>query len=99
MDDIKTTAAKLHEETAKKLEIAAKLHHDAAKHTASGNFEKAQDLATSAAEIDTVANRSALEAVDLYRQQAEDVANSKAEAAAEEAARVKKHDAKQADKA
>lgn len=98
MDDIKTAAAKLHEETAHQLEIAAKMHHDAAKHTASGNFEKAQDLATSAAEADTVANRHAMEAVDLYRHQAEDVAKHKAELAAEDAARVKKHEAKLAEK-
>lgn len=99
MTDIKADAAKLHEETAHQLEIAAKMHHDAAKQTASGNFQKAQELATFAAEADTLANRNATEAVDLYRHQAEEVAARKAEAASEEAARQRKHEAKAADKA
>lgn len=94
MTDIKTEAAALHEETAHQLEIAAKMHHDAAKQTASGNFQKAQDLATSAAEADTVASRHAMEAVDLYRQQADEVAARKTEAASDQAARQRKHDAK-----
>ncbi len=98
MTDIKATAAALHEETAHQLEIAAKMHHDAAKQTTSGNYAKAQELATAAAEADTVANRHAMEAVDLYRHQAEDVAAKKAETAAEDAARQKKHEAKLAAK-
>ena len=55
-------------------------------------------LATSAAEADTLANRHALEAVDLYRHHAEEVAEHKAELANEEAARAAKHEAKAAEK-
>ncbi len=94
MDDIKAGAAERHEQAAHHLEIAAKMHRDAAKQCSSGNYEKAQSLATSAAEADTVANRYALEAVDLYRHHADEVAGHKAELAAEDAARVAKHDAK-----
>lgn len=94
MDDIKATAAKLHEDAAHGFEVAAKMHHDAAKHCASGNYEKAEGLAVSAAEAEGVANRHAMEAVDQYRHHAETVAARKAEAASEEAARVAKHDAK-----
>ena len=97
MDNIKADAADHHEKAAHHLEIAAKMHHDAAKQCLSGNYEKAQSLATSAAEADTVANRHALDAVDLYRRHAEEVADRKAEAAGEEAARAAKHKAKAAD--
>ena len=96
MDDIKTTAAEHHEAAAHQLEVAAQMHRDAAKQCASGNFEKAQSLATSAAEADTVANRHAMQALDLYRHHSEEVAEHKAEVAAEEAARAAKHDAKAA---
>ena len=98
MDDIKAEAAKHHDEAAHHLETAAKMHRDAAKQCLSGNFAKAQSLATSAAEIDTVANRHAVQAVDLYRHHAEEVAEHKAEVAAEEAARTAKHTAKVADR-
>ena len=93
MDDIKATAAGHHNEAAHHLEIAAKMHRDAAKQCASGNFEKAQSLAMSAAEIDTAANRHAIQAVDLYRHHTEEVAARKAELAAEDAAREAKHEA------
>jgi hypothetical protein len=96
MDDIKATVAKHHEDASYQLDLAAKMHHEAAKHCGSGNFEKAEHLATSAAEADTVANRHAMAAVELYRHHAEEVAARKAEAASEEAARVAKHEAKQA---
>ncbi len=96
MDDTKANAAALHEQAAHHLEIAAKMHRDAAAQCLSGNYEKAQSLATSAGEADTVANRHAIEAVDVYRHHAEEVAAYKAEAAAEEAARVAKHEAKAA---
>lgn len=98
MDDIKAAAAGHHDEAARHLEIAAKMHRDAAKQCMSGNFEKAQSLATSAAEIDTVANRHAIQAVDLYRHHAEEVAGRKAELATEEAARTAKHEAKAVEK-
>ncbi len=97
MDDIKAGAAKHHEDAAHHLEIAAKMHHDAAKQCQSGNFAKAQSLATSAAEADTVANRHALEAVDLYRHHAEEVAGRDAELASEAAARAAKQEAKAAE--
>ncbi len=96
MDDIKATAADHHEQAAHQLETAAQMHRDAAHQCASGNFEKAQSLATSAAEIDTIANRHAVQAVDLYRHHAEEVAARKAEEASEEAARAAKHEAKAA---
>ena len=96
MDDIKAIAAKHHEDAAHGFEVAAKMHHEAAKHCASGNFEKAEGLATSAAEAEGVANRHSIEAVDQYRHHAEEVATRKAEAAGEAAARVAKHDAKEA---
>ena len=96
MDDIKAAAAKHHEDAAHHFEVAAKMHHDAAKHCASGNYEKAESLATSAAEAEGVANRHAMQAVNGYRHHAEEVASRQAEAAAEEAARVAKHDAKAA---
>ena len=38
MDDIKATAAKHHKEAAHGFEVAAKMHHEAAKHSASGNW-------------------------------------------------------------
>jgi len=95
MDDIKATAAKHHEEAAHQYDIVAKMHQEAARHCASGNFEKAEHLATTAAEADTVANRHAMGAVDLYRRHAQDLAERKAEAAAEDAARAAKHDAKE----
>ncbi len=96
MDDIKANAAAQHDEAAHHLELAAKMHRDAAKQCMSGNFEKAKGLATSAAEADTVANRHAMQAVDLYRHHAEEVAEHKAELATEEAARAAKHAAKAA---
>ena len=94
MDDIKTSTAKHHEDAAYQYEMAANMHREAARHSASGNFEKAEHLATSAAEADTAANRHAVGAMNLYRHHAEEVAARKAEAAAEEAARVVKHAAK-----
>ena len=94
MDDIKASAAKHHEDAAYQYEMAAEMHREAAKHCASGNFEKAEHLVTSAAEADTVGNRHAIEALDLYRHHTEEVAARKAEAAAEEATRVTKRAAK-----
>ena len=96
MDDIKAQAAEHHEQAAHHLETAAKLHRDAAKQCLSGNFAKAQSLATSASETDTVASQHAIQAVDLYRHHTEEVASHKAEEAAEEAARTAKHEAKAA---
>ena len=96
MDNSKADAADHHEKAAHHLEIAAKMHHDAAKQCLSGNYEKAQSLATSAAEADTVANRHAIEAVDLYRYHSDEVAARKAELATEEAARLAKHKEKAA---
>ena len=96
MDNVKTDAAERHEQAAHHLEIAAKMHNDAAKQCLSGNYEKAQRLAVSAAEADAVANRHALEAVDLYRHHADEVAGHKAELAAEEAARAAKHETRAA---
>lgn len=96
MDDIKAAASGHHEEAAHQLEIAAKLHRDAAKQCASGNFERAQALATSAAEADTVANRAAMQALDFYRHHGQEVEQAKAEAASEEAARAAKREAKAA---
>jgi hypothetical protein len=94
MDDIKTAAAAHHTDAARHLEIAAGMHHDAAKQCLSGNFEKAHHLATEAAETDTAANQHAMQAVELYRHHAEEVAARKAEAAAEDAARAAKKAAK-----
>lgn len=94
MDDIKAAAAGHHEEAANQLELAAKLHRDAAKQCQSGNFEKAQRLALSATEADTLANRHAVDAADLYRHHAHEVAGREAEAAAEDAARAAKQEAK-----
>lgn len=94
MDDIKTQAAAHHNDAARHLEIAAGMHRDAAKQCESGNFEKAQHLATEAAETDTAANRHAMQALDLYRHHADQVAARKAEADAEEAARAAKKAAK-----
>ncbi len=96
MDDIKAAAAKHHEDAAHGFEVAAGMHHEAAKHCASGNFEKAEGLATSAAEAEGVANRHAMQAVDQYRHHADEVAARKAEAAGEDAARAAKHEAKAA---
>jgi hypothetical protein len=96
MDDIKATAAKHHEDAAYQYEKAAKLLHDAAKQCTSGNFEKAESLATLAAEADTVANRSVVQAFELYRHHAQEVADRKTEAAGEDAARAAKHEAKAA---
>lgn len=96
MDNIKADAADHHEKAAHHLELAAKMHRDAAKQCLSGNYGKAQSLATSAAEADTVANRHAMDAVDLYRHHAGEVADHKAEMASEEAARAAKHEAKAA---
>ncbi len=97
MDDIKAAAAAHHEQAAHHLETAAKMHRDAAKQCQSGNFAKAESLGVSAAEADTIANRDAAAAAELYRHHAEEAAARKAEAAAEEAARVAKHDAKAAE--
>jgi hypothetical protein len=94
MDDIKTAAAGHHNDAARHLENAARMHHEAAKQCESGNFEKAQHLATEAAETDTAANQHAMQALDLYRHHAEQVDARKAEAAAEEAARAAKKAAK-----
>ena len=94
MDDIKANAASHHEDAAHDLDIAAKMHRDAAKQCLAGNFEKAQTLATSAAETETLANRHAMQAVDLYRHHAEEVAARKAEASAEDAMRTAKHKAR-----
>jgi hypothetical protein len=94
MDDIKTQAAAHHNDAARHLEIAAGMHRDAAKQCENGNFEKAQHLATEAAETDTAANRHAMQALDLYRHHAEQVADRKSEAAAEDAARAAKKAAK-----
>ena len=97
MDNIKAEAADKHEQAAHHLELAAKFHRDAAKQCLSGNYAKAQTLAVSASEADTVANRHAVEAVDLYRHHDEEVAGHKAELAAEESARTAKREAKAAD--
>ena len=94
MDDIKTMAAAHHNDAARHLEIAAGMHRDAAHQCESGNFEKAQHLATEAAETDTAANQHAMQALDLYRHHAEEVAARKAETAAEDAARTAKKAAK-----
>ncbi len=96
MDNIKAEAADHHEQAAQLMENAAKMHRDAAKQCLSGNYQKAQSLAVSAAEADTVANRHALNAVDLYRHHTDEVAEHKAEVAGEQAARVAKHEAKAA---
>ncbi len=96
MDDIKEASAGHHADAARNLETAAKLHHDAAKQCQSGNYEKAQTLALSASEAETAANRHAMQALDLYRHHAEEVAARKAETDAEEAARAAKHKAKDA---
>ena len=94
MDQNKEDAAKHHEEAARALEVAAKLHHDAAKQVASGNFPKAQTLAVSAAEADTAANLHANQAADAVRAHGDQVAAGKAEEAATEAARAAKKEAK-----
>ena len=97
MDTIKSDAANHHEQAAHQLDIAAKMHRDAAKQCLSGNYAKAQSLAISASEAETSANRHAMDAVDLYRHHAEEVADHKAEVASEESARAAKHQAKAAD--
>jgi hypothetical protein len=94
MDDIKTNAAAHHNDAALHLENAARMHREAAKQCESGNFEKAQHLAVEAAETDTAANQHAMQALDLYRHHAEQVASRKDEAAAEESARAAKKAAK-----
>ena len=94
MDDIKAKAAEHHEKAADQLEMAAKMHRDAARQCLSGNYGKAKSLATSASEADTVANRHAVDAVDLYRHHDDEVAEHKAEIVAEEAARAAKREAK-----
>ena len=96
MDDIKAAAAQHHEDAAGQLEISAGKHRDAAKQCLNGNFEKAHALAMSAAEAETLANRHAMQGLDLYRHHAEEVAEHKTEVAAEEAAREAKHAAKAA---
>jgi hypothetical protein len=94
MDDIKVTAAAHHNDAALHLENAARMHRDAARQCEFGNFEKAHSLATEAAETDTAANKAAMQALDLYRHHADEVAARKAEAADEEAARAAKKAAK-----
>lgn len=96
MDDIKTNAAKHHDEAAHHFETATTMHRNAAKQCMFGNFEKAKSLAISASEASTLADRHAVDAVDLYRHHADEVAEHKAELVAEEAARVAKHEAKAA---
>ena len=96
MDDTKALATKHHEGAAHQYEAAAKMHHEAAKHCASGNFEKTERLATSAAGADAEANRHVIAAMELYRHHAEEVAGKKAEAAGEEAARLAKREARAA---
>ena len=98
MDDMKATTAKHHEDAAHQFDLAAKMHHDAAKHCASGNFEKAESLAASAAEAEGLANRYAVQAGDAYRHHAQDVADRQAEADKDESARAAKHEAKAAAK-
>jgi len=94
MDDIKAEAAAHHNDAARRLEIAATMHRDAARQCESGNFEKAHHLATEAAETDTAANQHAMQALELYRHHADQVAARKGEAAAEDAARAAKKAAK-----
>lgn len=94
MEDIKALAAEHHENAAGHFVVAVKLHQDAAKHVASGNFEKGEQLAISAAEAEAVANRHAMEALTLHRQHTQQLADRKAEADSEEIARAAKHEAK-----
>ncbi len=96
MDDIKKSASAHHENAAHHLEIAAKMHRDAAKQCMSGNYQKAQSLAVSAAEADSIANRVAMEAVNLYRHHEDEVVEHKAELASEQATRDAKQEAKAA---
>ncbi len=98
MDDIKASASKHHQDAAHQHEAAATMHAEAAKHCAAGNFEKAERLGTSASEAEALANRHAMQALNLYRHHAEEVTAHKAEADAEEAARTARHDAKAAAK-
>ena len=81
MNETQQATAKHHEEAAHQFEIAAKLHHDAARNAGSGNYEKAEQLAQSASEAETVANRHAFEALALYRQHADEVSARDAEKA------------------
>ncbi len=97
LDDIKQNASARHEDAAHHLDIASKMHRDAAKQCLSGNYQKAQSLAVSAAEAEGVANRLAMEAVDLYRHHEDEVAAHKVEIASEQAARDAKHEAKAAE--
>ena len=64
------------------------MHRETAKHCASGNCERAERFAISAAGADTVANRHAAEALALYRHHGDQVAERAAETAAEEAAKA-----------
>jgi hypothetical protein len=50
-------------------------------------FEKAHGLGSAAAETDTAANQHAMQALDLYRRHADEVAARKQEAAADQAVR------------
>lgn len=95
MNETQQATAKHHEEAAHQFEVAAKLHHDAARNAGSGNYQKAEQLAHSAGEAETVANRHAMEAMMLYRQHEEEAAAVHAEHAAEEAARAAKREAKE----
>ena len=98
MDDMKTTVAAHRNDAALHLENAARLHRDAARQCEFGNFEKAHQLATEAAETDTAVNTgattAAMQARDLYLLPAEQEAARKAEAAAGNAARAPKKAAK-----
>ncbi len=96
MDDIKAAAAGHHENAATQFDIAARMHRDAAKQCVNGNFAKAQEVATSAAEAEALGNQHAMHGLDLYRHHAEEVAEHKDEVAAEVAARQAKHAAKAA---
>ncbi len=97
MNETQQATARHHEEAAHQFEIAAKLHHDAARNAGSGNYDKAGQLAQSASEAETIANRHAFEALALYRRHAEEVAARESEKAAEAAARAAKRKARAAD--
>lgn len=90
MDAMKATAAAHRHDAALHLGNAARLHREAARQCEFGNPEKARDLATEAAETGTAAHRHAMQALDLNRHHAEQVAARKAGAAAEDAAGPRK---------
>ena len=68
MDNIKPIASEHHEQAAHHLELAAAKHRDAAKQCLSGNFQKAHDLAISAAEAWSVVVNARLSARDQVGQ-------------------------------